>query len=277
MLAPTPPERLVDARGRPYFLWDEDITLDVFCSRLVDPDPEVRAYYLGKLMRQAKPDDVFTFATLSEISQLFPLLDRYLGHSREFGIWVLDQWKVVPPNGQRDLGSSVADVTNAQRHASVDVPAPMPIPDVQQSMAGAGITSMAETSHQFLVDKLCALLKRSDLRDLVDVRALVESGADLPGALRDCPRQDPGFSPMTFAWDAQRLPLHRVAGMQGWSEPEIRARDRFRQALVARDGRGAPERVELSKQLPRAIGPERERVPSEPLISSISATTSGDS
>jgi len=26
-------------------LWGEDITLDVFRSRLIDPDPEVRAYY----------------------------------------------------------------------------------------------------------------------------------------------------------------------------------------------------------------------------------------
>jgi hypothetical protein len=69
VLAPTPPERMVDAKGRPYFLWDEDITLDVFRGRLADPDPEVRAYYLGKLMRQAKPDDVFTFASLRDIRE----------------------------------------------------------------------------------------------------------------------------------------------------------------------------------------------------------------
>jgi len=47
VLAPTPPERLVDANGRPYFLWDEDLTLDAFRCRLADPDPEVRAYYLA--------------------------------------------------------------------------------------------------------------------------------------------------------------------------------------------------------------------------------------
>jgi hypothetical protein len=75
---------------------DEDLTLDAFRSRLADPDPEVRAYYLGKLMRQAKPDDVFTFSTLREIRELFPLLVRYLGRTRAFWIWVLEQWKVVP-------------------------------------------------------------------------------------------------------------------------------------------------------------------------------------
>jgi hypothetical protein len=78
-------------------LWGDDITLEAFRSRLVDPDPEVRAYYLGKLMWQAKPDDVFAFATLREIRELFPLLVRYryLGRTRDFWIWVLDQWKVV--------------------------------------------------------------------------------------------------------------------------------------------------------------------------------------
>lgn len=96
LLAPTPPDRLVDAKGRPYFLWDEDLTLDMFRARLANPDPEVRAYYLGKLMRQAKPDDVFTFVTLGEIKALFPLAVRYLGRSRDFWTWLLGCWKALP-------------------------------------------------------------------------------------------------------------------------------------------------------------------------------------
>jgi hypothetical protein len=35
---------MVDANGRPYFLWDEDLTIDRFRARLMDPDLEVRAY-----------------------------------------------------------------------------------------------------------------------------------------------------------------------------------------------------------------------------------------
>jgi hypothetical protein len=50
-LAPTPAHRLIDARGRPYFLWDEEMTLDELRGKLRDPDPDVRAYFLGKLMR----------------------------------------------------------------------------------------------------------------------------------------------------------------------------------------------------------------------------------
>jgi hypothetical protein len=32
-----------------------------------DPDPQVRAYFLSKVMRQGKPDDVFSFVTLREL------------------------------------------------------------------------------------------------------------------------------------------------------------------------------------------------------------------
>jgi hypothetical protein len=64
MLNPTPRERMVDAQGRPYFLWDCDLDLETFQERLRDPDPAVRAYFIGKLMRQAKPDDVFQFVSL---------------------------------------------------------------------------------------------------------------------------------------------------------------------------------------------------------------------
>lgn len=45
-LNPTPPDRLVDQHGRPYFLWDMDITLADFQARLADEDEVVRLYFL---------------------------------------------------------------------------------------------------------------------------------------------------------------------------------------------------------------------------------------
>jgi hypothetical protein len=98
VLAPTPPDRLVDARGRPYFLWDLDLQIDEFRARLRDPDPEVRAYFLGKLMRQAKPDDVFSFVALDELREQLALVDRYLGSTRLFWHWLLEKWQ---PSGDR--------------------------------------------------------------------------------------------------------------------------------------------------------------------------------
>jgi hypothetical protein len=93
MLNPTPTERLVDPQGRPYFLWDVDMPLDVFRERLRDPDVDVRAYLVGKLMRQAKPDDVFTSVSLAEIAELWPKLEKYLGKSRPFWTWLVAWWK----------------------------------------------------------------------------------------------------------------------------------------------------------------------------------------
>jgi hypothetical protein len=68
------------------------MTLDEFRTAIVDSDPEVRAYLVGKIMRQAKPDDVFSFVTVAEIRQLWPRLERYLGRSRRFWTWLLDCW-----------------------------------------------------------------------------------------------------------------------------------------------------------------------------------------
>lgn len=93
MLNPTPPNLLVDPVGRPYFLWDMDMTLAAFVARLTDPDPDVRAYFIGKLMRQAKPDDVFTFVTAMAIWEQWPRIERHLGHSREFWQWLFTSWE----------------------------------------------------------------------------------------------------------------------------------------------------------------------------------------
>ncbi|MBI3050001.1 MAG: hypothetical protein HYY76_17005 [Acidobacteria bacterium] len=83
---------MTDRSGRPYFLWDCDLDLAQFQQRLRDRDPDVRAYVLAKLMRQAKPDDVFQFVTLAEIRESWPRLVRYLGRSKPFWAWLLDVW-----------------------------------------------------------------------------------------------------------------------------------------------------------------------------------------
>jgi len=93
VLSFTPPERLTDAQNRPYFLWDCALTLDQFREGLEDPDPDVRAYLVGKLMRQAKPDDVFLFVRPREIRELWPRLARYLGRTRDFWSWLFETWE----------------------------------------------------------------------------------------------------------------------------------------------------------------------------------------
>ncbi len=81
-------------------------------------------------------------------------------------------------------------------------------------------TIAVDTAHEILVNKLTALLGRSELRDLVDVRALLEAGVDFDRALRDAPKKDGGFSAMTLAWVLKDLKPEPLAQALGWSEAQ---------------------------------------------------------
>jgi hypothetical protein len=95
ILNPTPRHAMLDAQGRPYFLWDVDMTLERFEEQLRAGDRATRVYLVAKLMRQAKPDDVFTFVTLDQLADLWPELQRDLGRTRAFWEWLLRTWRVV--------------------------------------------------------------------------------------------------------------------------------------------------------------------------------------
>jgi Nucleotidyl transferase AbiEii toxin, Type IV TA system len=88
-------------------------------------------------------------------------------------------------------------------------PVPLAEPPVEVDLGGARI--WVDTPYQILVNKLCALLSRSELRDIEDVQALVGTGLDLRRALTDAPAQDGGFSPLTFAWVLRQLPIEAMA------------------------------------------------------------------
>jgi hypothetical protein len=60
VLSFTPVEKLVDSQGRPYFLWDCDLTLDEFRSRLVETDLDVRAYFSASSCAKRNPTMFFS-------------------------------------------------------------------------------------------------------------------------------------------------------------------------------------------------------------------------
>lgn len=100
-----------------------------------------------------------------------------------------------------DSGSVVVDL----------VADPTPIAEPPRATTLGAAIILVDTAYQLLVNKLCALLSRSELRDLIDVRELLRRGGDLQRALEDCPRQDAGFSPLTFGWSMRGLKIDRLA------------------------------------------------------------------
>jgi hypothetical protein len=57
-----------------------------------------------------------------------------------------------------------------------------------------------DSPDEILANKLCALLSRAEIRDLVDVRALEQAGFSLEQALRVAATKDAGLSPAQLAW-----------------------------------------------------------------------------
>ncbi len=163
-------------------------------------------------------------------------------------------------HGRASLGESVADATQLLASVGLGVTAlrsstafaqlevrgstesvvvdfvadPTPIAEPARETALGAVSILVETPHQLLVNKLCALLSRSELRDLVDVRVLLDAGGDLMRALGDCPKQDAGFSPLTFSWSVRSLAVAKLARTLSWNDDEVASLAAFRDELVDR-------------------------------------------
>ena len=85
---------------------------------------------------------------------------------------------------------------------------------------------------EILANKLCALLGRAEIRDLVDVRALEETGLSLERALEGGRRKDGGLTPGQLAWVLSQISIGDGARIPGGGAPaELR---RYLRDLVDR-------------------------------------------
>ena len=89
MLNPTPLDQMLDEQGRPYFM--RSLTLEQFLKRL--NDPEDRSYLIAQLMREARPDDVFSFLSPRDLLETWPQVEELLGRQRVFWDWLLRIWE----------------------------------------------------------------------------------------------------------------------------------------------------------------------------------------
>jgi hypothetical protein len=89
-----------------------------------------------------------------------------------------------------------------------------------------------DSIREIAANKICTLLSRCEIRDLVDLKELLAAGVELEGALADAEVKDGGVNPATLAWLLDELTIAPDAPIPGRS-PAAELDD-FRRDLVVR-------------------------------------------
>jgi Nucleotidyl transferase AbiEii toxin, Type IV TA system len=119
-------------------------------------------------------------------------------------------------------------VQRGQESAVVDLVIDrVPDVDVVEQQSGIRLHSRREIA----ANKVCALLGRGEVRDLVDLRALLATGLELPAVVADAERKDGGVSAATLAWVLDSVRIGSDADVPGVGATELEA---FRRDLVVR-------------------------------------------
>ena len=84
---------LTQAERRPYFLWDEDVSIAELRAILHGPAGPLRDRALAKMLREARDIDVWTFVTPAEVAEALPRIERRLGRRAAFWRFLIDGWK----------------------------------------------------------------------------------------------------------------------------------------------------------------------------------------
>ncbi len=120
---------------------------------------------------------------------------------------------------RRDNESVVADIA---RDLAPQVDSEKPVLD--------GIR--IDSTREIMANKLCTLLSRGELRDLVDVKALEEAGLSVEDHLEFAAFKDAGLTPAQLAWVLSQLEIGDDASPPGGvSADELRA---YLEGLVQR-------------------------------------------
>jgi hypothetical protein len=83
---------LTDGDARPYFLWDEQRTVRELREGLATSDAGEWSRLVGKVMREARDEDVWKFVTPEQVWQRFATIEPYLGRRRSFWRYLLEGW-----------------------------------------------------------------------------------------------------------------------------------------------------------------------------------------
>ena len=76
--------------GRPWFIWDLEITDEGLRARLRESDPDTRAQWQARVMREARYGEVWSYLTLEDVLRDWTAIRLHLGRKREFWEFLLD-------------------------------------------------------------------------------------------------------------------------------------------------------------------------------------------
>ena len=89
-----------------------------------------------------------------------------------------------------------------------------------------------DTLREIAANKVCTLLGRAEIKDLVDLEQILGAGVDLADALRDAATKDASVDPATLAWLLDQITIGPRAALPGGVDPVRIAR--FREDLARR-------------------------------------------
>ena len=85
---------------RPWFLWDIEVSAAELRDRLRQADPDARAQWQARVLREARFSEVWEWLTLDEILRDWRDIERHLGRMRPFWEFLLRGWRadgLLPP------------------------------------------------------------------------------------------------------------------------------------------------------------------------------------
>jgi len=91
-----------------------------------------------------------------------------------------------------------------------------PVIDTTKQAFGA---VRVDTLREIAANKICTLLGRAEIKDLVDLEQLLAHGQDLERALLDAAKKDAGVDPATLAWLLEQVSIGPEAALPGGVDP----------------------------------------------------------
>jgi hypothetical protein len=90
-----------DPEAVPYFLWDEPMTVAQFKERLESASVPERTRLIGKLLREARDTDVWSFVRPAEVWEQWDAISPHLGRRRSFWEFLFRRWREEGLLGKR--------------------------------------------------------------------------------------------------------------------------------------------------------------------------------